>query len=320
MFLTPTANYSRESLRDFIYFPQGPNHFSTLQTFVDFCLIHAEEKKLYSKQFFASFLDENIQYSLENIDPNFEVGLIVNKDKYMGVVTFSFNLCKLFDDSERQHFKTPTHYQKEQRPPLETMEFKFTLNIHPDQHYTMKILVQVLIRQLIKSIRHPSDNSVYYHRSFTSSIAKYPNAKVMHDQQTLHKEQTNMIIHRFLQRFIGCVTSNLKLNKISEKTETKQLMIYTNMIKPTFVSGFKSKLLHIEFLKNRTNENGYIHSNYPQPMFFGVEHKVLQSIHFEILDEYGERAKFIPSYHSNHLTLMFRRKKYQPMNATFEKW
>lgn len=147
---------------------------------------------------------------------------------------------------------------------------------------TLKHVLQVCIRSILKMLRNQESNT-QYHRNFVNFVKSYGDVSGMFNAKSTHIVHTNEIIQRFIAKFVIAVENNLKQDSVEPTIDNKMLMIYTNILKPTYVSGYKTKLLHIQFIKEKSRE-GFIHSEYPSPLYFAIESQVLQSINFQIFD------------------------------------
>lgn len=303
LFLPPISHPTTE-FKDAVYLPGEKLTYKTLQEFVDKLLNNSWNRQIYSKSYFAKYLDPNIEFTSEVLDASFAADTMSADNRIEAIADVQIDIDKLFEKDELDQMETPSHHIQQKKKPVSESIFTFRIPMFDNVSATMLQVLNYMIRRILFQLRGSEADRIY-HLDFTLRKEHYENDKNIERAMSKHRKLMKKIIHRFILRFVGCVTTNLKNSSENALSPINMIFIYSDFIEPTYVSGFKSRLLHIEFLKEKNAR--VVHSSYPNPVFFKVEKRVISSLSFSLFDEFGDKIVFVPSYSSTHMTLAFRR-------------
>lgn len=306
IFLCPISN-PKTMLKDSIILPNGKKFiFKTIKEFVDRLLDYAWNKDIYQKSYFAKYLDPNIQFSSEILDTYFSEDKLQVQPRVAFVIDGKIDMKKLFLPEELLQMETPLHHLKEMRTPIDSMDFNFRLPVYEGEPPALRTIFNYMIRRILYMLRMAETNSEY-HIGFTSAVQHYASFDEMEKVLTKHRKQINLIVQRFIQRFVAAVQDRLQKDKIGNQQLADSVFVYSDLIQPTYISGLKTRLLHVLFHSGKFLEP--VHVSYDNPLFFSVDKKILNSISFSLRDDQGEEIAFLPSTRSTHITLAFRKVK-----------
>lgn len=308
LILPPTSESMRRLFVDGIFMPSDKSiEFTSIQEFVSHLMTYVSNPGHYTPYYFAPFLDKGIVYDNYLLASRFASDYEkIPSGENLNTITLSFKLDQLFGVDEAKRFVNPKHFARASRTEMNVKVFKIKLPIPHLYPYSFRTILVAIIKKILFLFRGTDDYALY-HRSFLSNLAVYDEYMEMMQHLHKHKANSNEVIHKFIEAFADAVEFYLNTHDYVEKVQyNRHIMLYTDLIQPTFVSGVRTRLMHMLFIENPASDM-FVQVSYDSPMYFVVEKKSIESITFQLRGIQGDYIDFLPSHHATHLTLHFRR-------------
>lgn len=306
--LPPTSESMRRHFTDGIFIPSDkPYEFKNMDEFVSYLFQYACDPGHYTREYFGRFLDKGIVFDNYLLAARFseEVARLPTAAN-LQTLTFSFKLEDLFGETEAKSFVNPKHFIKNGRTNMNEKVFKVKIPIPTDYPYSFKTILVMMIKKILYIFRGTDDYALF-HRNFVTNLLIYDGYNEMMQHLHRHKINTNEVIQKFIEKFVEAIENHWKTHTFIEKVVyDRHIMLYTDLISPTLVSGSRTRMLHMFFIENPSNDT-FVQMRYDNPMYFSVEKKSIKSMSFQLRGQSGNLVDFLPSYHSTHLTLHFRK-------------
>lgn len=309
LILPPTSESMKRLFVDGIFMPSDKSiEFNDIQAFVSHLMTYVNNPGHYTRSYFAPFLDKGIVYDNYLLASRFanDYEKIPSGDS-LNTITLSFTLDQLFGTDDAKRFANPKHFARANRTEMNVKVFKIKLPIPHLYPYSFRTILVSIIKKILHLFRGTDDYALY-HRNFVSNLAVYDKYMEMMQHLHKHKQNSNEVIHKFIEAFADAVEFHLNTHDYIEKIQyNRHIMIYTDLIRPTLVSGFRTRLMHMIFIENPSSDM-FVQMSYDSPLYFALEKQNLDSVSFQIRTLQGDLVDFLPSHHATQLTLHFRRK------------
>lgn len=300
--------YTGRPNQDHITLPMtgiGKN-FQDFQQFIDHIVDHSSNPENYTRAYFFRYLDKTVSFSqnvLKLFSP-FDVDYYQVKTTDPAIFcTVNLQKTLLKDDEKLEDFGA---YHKKKSVGEDYKNINLYIPV-AENGLNMRQILQICIRILLHQLRYSQKETPEHARMFMDSISIYETLQEMNKLRRIHLDKTNLLIQRFIEKFVKCVQVAVKKTNRQLIKPRKLILIYTDIIKPQIFGPSKSRLLHVMGVHSVGPTPEFIEERIQNIQYCRVDKTRLKNISFKFLDEYGEPSAFIGSYNSNIITLHFRR-------------
>lgn len=279
----------------------------TLEDFVKHMMSHVISPEMYDSAYFSNYMDKNFFFDEISLGKHFDhdnYTVDVEKDGPTAIKV-NVDMSLLLKAGEKFGDFFPHHLEK-------TEELK-TLNLYAFTRTPLRMLqiLNTLVRYVLFHLRKTGkngDSSIALHNTmFFGAISLYQHFDEMQQYRRLHLNRINEFCHRFVAYFTNLVQLEIKKMKIETIPRTERfIFIYCDLIHSQWVGPTKSRLLHVMPLGIQRTAD-FFDQTVQNIQFSKVEKTSFKSVSFLLLNEYGEKLDFTPSYVSNFIALKFQR-------------